>query len=90
MLTYILILLVGIYKFRISLLKKIHISDPVTLPGEGEFNLNSLKETEVTESFMGLKQDARGCQNDEEYVDCTTRNYIESIRQQCGCLPLSI
>ena len=39
---------------------------------------------------MGLKQDARGCQNDEEYVDCTTRNYIESIRQQCGCLPLSI
>ena len=58
--------------------------------GEGEFNLNILKKAEVTDSFMGLDEDVRGCQNEENYDDCTTNNYIEDMRQQCGCLPLSI
>ena len=66
------------------------ILDPETLPGEGEYNLNILKEVKVTDSFMGLDEDVRGCQNQEHYIDCTTNNFIEDMRQQCGCLPLSI
>ena len=66
------------------------ILDPVTLPGEGEYNLNILKEVKVTDSFMGLDEDVRGCQNQEHYLECTTNNFIEEMRQQCGCLPLSI
>ena len=65
-------------------------SDPVILHGEGEFNLNILKEVVVTDSFMGLDADVRECQNEEHYDDCTTRNYIDDMRQKCGCLPLSI
>ena len=64
--------------------------DPVQLTGEGEYNLNSIKEEEVTESFLGMDQSVRGCQNEEHYDECTTHWYIENMREKCGCLPLSI
>ena len=60
------------------------------LNGEGDYNLNSIKYEEVTESFLGLDQDVRGCQNEEHYDECTTRHYIENMKEKCGCLPLSI
>ena len=58
--------------------------------GEGEYNLNVLKESEVTESFVGLSKEDRKCQDEESYAKCTTRHYIENFRKKCGCLPLSI
>ena len=64
--------------------------DSVQLTGEGEYNLNIIKEERVTESFLGLNQDVRGCQNEEHYDECTTRQFIENMRGKCGCLPLSI
>ena len=60
------------------------------MTGEGEYNLNSLKEEEVTQSFLGMDQSVRGCQNEEHYDECITRQYIENMRGKCGCLPLSI
>ena len=63
---------------------------PVQLTGEGDYNLKSINQEEVTESFLGLDQDVRGCQNEEHYDECTTRQYIENMRENCGCLPLSI
>ena len=64
--------------------------DSVQLTGEGDYNLNSIKYEEVTESFLGLNQAVRGCQNEEQYDECTTRHYIENMKDKCGCLPLSI
>ena len=64
--------------------------DPVQLTGEGEYNLDRIIQEEVTESFLGLDQAVKECQNEEHYVECTTNNYIQDMRQQCGCLPLSI
>ena len=58
--------------------------------GEGEYNLNSLKEINVTKSYLGLDKDIRGCQHDEPYVNCTTREYIDTILKECGCLPLNM
>ena len=49
-----------------------------------------MKETVVTESFMGLDRDIRKCQNFETYNDCKTQLYIDNMRQECGCLPLSL
>ena len=60
------------------------------LSGEGEYNLNILKEIEVTESFNELDEDVRECQNKETYDECTTRHYIEETRHKCGCLPFAI
>ena len=64
--------------------------DPVALSGEGQYNLNILKEIEVTESFIGLDEYVRQCQIVETYDDCTTRHYIENMRKSCGCLPLAL
>ena len=66
------------------------ILDPVGLFGEGQYNLNNIKEIDVTDSFMGLDKDTRKCQNIETYDTCKTRLYIERLRQECGCLPLSL
>ena len=55
------------------------ILDPVTLYGEGQYNLLSLKEIYVTDSFMGLDKDTRKCQNIETFDDCKTRQYVENL-----------
>ena len=64
--------------------------DPVVLHGEGEYNLNVLKEIEVTESFLSLDKKEMGCQNEETYANCTTRLYIDTMKKKCGCLPLAL
>ena len=60
------------------------------LQGEGQYNLNTLKEIEVTESFLQLDQHQRGCQTLESYENCTTREHLNIIRKECGCLPYSL
>ena len=60
------------------------------LIGEGEYNLNVLKEIEVTDSYLGLDQDVKECQNEEPFQNCTTRHYIDTIFGNCGCLPVNI
>ena len=58
--------------------------------GEGKYNLNVLRETRVTDSFLGLDMEDRKCQNDEPVQNCTTRNYINSVLNKCDCLPLTL
>ena len=67
----------------LSLIKTITISihsklliEPIMLQGEGEYNLNVVKDVKVTESFMTLGEDDRGCQSHENVDDCTTRYVI--------------
>ena len=67
-----------------------YLLDPVRLFGEGQYNLHSMKEIKVTDSFLSLDSDARNCQNVETYNDCNTRLHLENVWQKCGCLPLSL
>ena len=60
------------------------------LIGEGKYNLNAIKEIKVTESYLGLDIEDRGCQNEEAVEECTTRQYIETLLHKCACLPLKI
>ena len=60
------------------------------LHGEGKYNLNALREIAVTESYLGLDEKDRGCQNNEPMDVCTTRHYIDTLLKQCKCLPLNI
>ena len=63
----------------------------MTLTGEGQYNINALKEIEATDSFLSLDDETRGCRiSDESHDDCTTRLYMDNMRQKCGCLPFSI
>ena len=69
---------------------KIIIQEPVKLIGEGEYNLNILTEIKVTESYLGLDQETRECQNKEPFYNCTTRAYLDNVLKECGCLPANI
>ena len=64
--------------------------EEVKLIGEGEYNLNALKEVKATDSFLGLDQEVRGCQNEESLHNCSTRKHIKNLIEQCGCLPFNI
>ena len=67
-----------------------YCTEPTKMTGEGEYNLNVLKEIKVTDSYLGLDQDRRECQNKEPFYNCTTRLFIDSLLRQCGCLPLNL
>ena len=64
--------------------------EPVLLIGDGEYNLNVLKEIKVTSNLLELDKNVIGCQNEEPLFNCTTRKYIDSLMYQCGCLPYNI
>ena len=66
------------------------IAELVKLIGEGEYNLDALKEIKVTDSYLGLDQDVRGCQNEESLNNCKTKHYLERILEKCDCLPFNI
>ena len=66
------------------------LSEPVKLIGEGKYNLNALKEIEVTDSYLGLSQEERRCQYNEHLDSCKTRRYIDNLMDNCGCIPLNI
>ena len=57
--------------------------------GEGEFNLDVLKEIKATKSYMGMDQGVINCHN-EPFQSCTTRQYKDSILRKCYCLPINI
>ena len=65
-------------------------SEPTVLTGEGEYNINIVKEVKVTDSYLGLDQDVRGCQSHEIYNDCITKHHLHTIQNTCGCIPFNI
>ena len=65
----------------------------MTLIGEGEYNLDILKEIEVTSSFYELDNEVKKCQSykgNGTYDFCTSRYFMEQMRLNCGCLPYAI
>ena len=63
---------------------------PIKLKGEGEYNINVLTKIDITDSYYGLDEDIRECQNEEPQDNCTTRLYVTTILNKCGCLPLNM
>ena len=66
------------------------LAAPVQLVGEGQYNLNALTQIEITDSYLALDEDVRGCQNNESFFNCTTRHYMDDLLRECKCLPLNI
>ena len=52
--------------------------------------MDALREVRVTDFFLGLDQKTRGCQDNEQLLNCSTKKYLESVLNQCGCLPSNI
>ena len=58
--------------------------------GEGEYNI-VLENVNVTESYLGLKEEVRNCRESaEDYQQCVTQNYVRRVKEKCQCLPLSM
>ena len=55
-----------------------------------KYNLNNVKEIEITEDFLGLDQSVIKCQTRESIDTCKERLYIDSLMAKCGCLPFSL
>ena len=51
--------------------------------------LNVVKEITVTDSFLSLDKETRGCQV-ESFDKCTTRNHINTLMNKCQCLPFQM
>ena len=66
------------------------LAAPVQLVGEGQYNLNALTQIEITDSYLALDEDVRGCQNNESFFNCTTRHYMANLLQRCGCIPFNL
>ena len=66
------------------------MAETIKFIGEGQYNLNVLKEITVTNDFLGLDQDDRKCQNEEPLTNCTTRQYLDTLQGECGCSPVNI
>ena len=64
--------------------------EPLKLYGEGQYNLDGIKQIVVTESYLGLDEDVRRCQNVEVFETCTTESYRETFINKCNCLPFNI
>ena len=64
--------------------------EPIKLAIGKEYNLNNLKEIQVTEDFLSLDKSVIGCQNEGSIDECKTREYIDALMSQCKCLPFSI
>ena len=63
-------------------------SEPLKFHGEGNYNLNDIKEVKVTDDFHNLEKSVKNCQKKEPLRACTTRKYFEDIVTSCQCLPL--
>ena len=54
-----------------------------------EHYLNVIKEISVTDSFLSMDKNERGCQ-EESFDECTTRKYLKALRNKCQCLPFQM
>ena len=76
--------------FSLELRLYFHLLEPLKLYGEGEYKLDGLKQIVVTESYLGLNEYIRGCQNEEAFEVCTTKLYREAFIDKCNCLPFHV
>ena len=65
------------------------ILEPIQLSVDMEHDLNVIKEITVTDSFLSLDKDIRGCQ-EESFDECTARNFKNTLMNKCQCLPFQL
>ena len=68
----------------------IYIIAPVRLHGEGSYAITDVKEITVSDEFLGLDETIRKCQNIEPFENCTTRQYLDTVKKECKCVPFAL
>ena len=63
--------------------------EPLLLSLDKKYYLNVVKEISVTDSYLSMNKNERGCQK-ETFDECTTRKYKNTLINQCQCLPFQM
>ena len=64
--------------------------EPLELNIGYNYNLNNIKEIEVTDSFLTLDENTRNCQNIDTIHDCKTRKYLNDVFRSYKCFPQKV
>ena len=67
-----------------------HPVEPVRVFGGATLSISEVKVMEVTEDYLGLDESVRKCQNREPFENCTTRQYLDSVKSLCNCVPFAL
>ena len=63
---------------------------PVLHFGEGSYAISAVKEIKVTEEYIQLDKNILKCQNKETFENCTTREYLQMVKNHCNCVPYAL
>ena len=63
---------------------------PEKFYGNGTIRIKGVKQVKVTDDYLGLDLQTRGCQNDNTYEDCVTQLYLDLLKKECKCLPFNL
>ena len=63
---------------------------PERFYGNGSIRIKGVKHVQVTNDYLRLDLQTRGCQNDNTYEGCVTNLYLDSLKERCKCLPFSL
>ena len=64
--------------------------DPVELIGEGNYEVEEVKEVAITDDFVTLDEDSRKCQIVSTFEDCVTQYFLKALIDNCHCLPYNL
>ena len=56
----------------------------------GSIRIKGIKQIQVTDDYLDLDLQTRGCQNDNTYEDCITEFYLGLLKEECKCLPFNL
>ena len=64
--------------------------EPLRLVGDGDYNLNLLKEVSTTDDFLTLPLEKRKCQEITDFQSCFSNSSVNSLKKNCNCLPFNV
>ena len=74
---------------ELLLLMLLIFTEPLELSLDKKYFLNVIKEITVTDSFLSMNKNEKGCQ-EESFNECATRKYKKTVLNKCQCLPFQM
>ena len=63
---------------------------PIQVYGEGNYAISVVKEIKVTYEYLGMDENVRNCQSIEPFENCTSKLYMDTVKEKCNCIPFSL
>ena len=58
--------------------------------GRGTYTMSAVKEIQATDAFYSLREDQKQCQSFESFESCMTKNLLDKMERNCGCIPFEL